>query len=319
MLTAVLGLAGGIGAAAIGAWAVLRARRPPKARVELVDVSVQPATAGGRWAAPVLDVKLRNSGGQPAVLKRLVIHVHRAIRYSGLGVLMPYDALWVGAAMDASGTYDVELPPVDDASGAQVTVDISQVIAPAAADRFLVRLGIDPEFATQVYLLHVEVVYDAADRRVRSDPVAVAFARLGLAPTPSEIRSDIRRFRQAVDEVRAAVDEEMTARGLPTPDWNARPPGRRSDLPAGLVSVDGVGDIIRSGGDGVYEVNERFWDPQGAIERYLRATENECRKLVDILSPATAMHDLLRTALQRARATLDELPNLHAEFRPPAS
>lgn len=87
MLTTLVGLIGGIGAALIGAWAVLRARQPQKSRVELVDVSLPPPDPAKDVLddLPVLDVKVRNTGAQPAVLKRVAVHTHRATGSTACG------------------------------------------------------------------------------------------------------------------------------------------------------------------------------------------------------------------------------------------
>jgi hypothetical protein len=85
----------GLAAAAIGAWVVLRARTPAEARLELVDLTfardtpvdpaqedpdvvrlrTEPATGflARPHRVPVLDIKLRNPGGQPAFVKRALL------------------------------------------------------------------------------------------------------------------------------------------------------------------------------------------------------------------------------------------------------
>jgi hypothetical protein len=252
VLTTLVALTGGVGAALIGAWAALRARRPLKSRVELVDVSLPPPDPAKdrRDDMPVLDVKVRNTGGQLAVLKRAVVHTDRAARVGGNWMPMPYDTglpRFVGARLDVSGTYDLTLPDLDDASGARVTIGLSQLVAPAEADRFLIRLGrrhIQPALA---YLLRLELVYDADDRTVTTAPMAVPFPQHGAVESAEQIRRDIQSFQEAVNEVRGTIDREMTARGRTRPDWINAPPRDRQELPPGLLSVDGNGISCRPG------------------------------------------------------------------------
>lgn len=320
MLTTIFALAGGIGAALIGAWATLRARRPRKSMVELVDVSLPPpgpAAYGRQDESPVLDVKVRNTGGQPAVLKRLVVHVRRAVRCGSMFTsmrLMPYDAFLVGATLPVSETYDLPLAAPEEAAGERVTIDLSQVVEPGKADRFQVRLGLEPTFDTVAYLLDLEVRYDGNDRRLKLPLVAVAFPKHDFVYTVEEIRDQIHEFQADVDEVRRAIDRELAALGLAIPDWNTAPPRHRDDLPGGLLSVDGIGDMFLSGRDGVYEVNDSFWDPRRTIARHLHAFETQYRELVEIITPATVVHDFLRAERPRAEATLGQLPALHDEF-----
>lgn len=161
MLTAILGVAGAVIAAVIGAWAVLRARRQSEAELELVDVCL-----AGRSGEVALDLKLRNIGNRSAVLKRLHIHVQQAVR------LMPREV--EAAALASSETYDVDLPAPENASGALVAKDLSQVIAPGEADRFLMQLRTDNgQLGSRfVYRVRLELIYNADDRRVISRSLA---------------------------------------------------------------------------------------------------------------------------------------------------
>ncbi|MFE1312429.1 tetratricopeptide repeat protein [Streptomyces sp. NPDC058755] len=333
MLATVFGLIGGIAAAVIGAWAALRARRLPKSQVELVDVAIVPpspsvslsasgSALGPRDMSPVLDVKVRNTGGQSAVLKRLVVRVDRAVRcgsmFDGMR-LTPYRALWVGAVLPVSATYDVAIPPPEDAGGSQCVIGLSQVVAQGEADRFEVRLGMEPTFDTYVYGLDLEIVYDGNDRLMTSPKVAVAFPQRGFVYSADEIRTVVRGFLEETGKVRDAIDAEMTERGQSVPDWESAPPRRRSDLPDGLVSVDGIADLFSSGGGGVYEVTEAFWDPRRAIAGHLQSFERMYREAVEITVGAAVADDVLTASLARAEAVLAQLPAMYAEFGIPAA
>ncbi|MET9513452.1 hypothetical protein ABZX62_34260 [Streptomyces flavidovirens] len=160
MLTAILGVAGAVIAAVIGAWAVLRARRQSEAELELVDVSVVDQSGG-----VALDLKLRNIGSRSAVLKRLHIHVQQAVRLASRPVPV--------SGLRSSETYDVDLPAPESASGALVAKDLSQMIAPGEADRFLVQLHADGREGSRfVYRVRLELIYNADDRQVISRSLA---------------------------------------------------------------------------------------------------------------------------------------------------
>ncbi|MFL6123810.1 hypothetical protein [Actinophytocola sp.] len=320
MLTTLDALIGGVVAALIAAWATLRTRRPRKSRVELVDVSLLPSdtTKADKDNPPVLDVKVRNIGGQPAVFKRMVVHVHQAVRFGDTTMPTPHDAGpgLVGAPLEASATYDVALPSPEEATDARITTTLSQVVDHGDADRFLVRLARPYIHDMVAYLLHLEMLYDGNDQKVTSCPLAVVFPQRVVIASAAEIGREIRRFQQTVNEVRQAIDREVVARGLPAPDWLTAPPRNRDELPRGLVSVDGNGNIFDSGENGVYIVNENFWNPERAIHRYLDSIEERYRKVVEI-SSVDVVHELLRDALPRIHATLAQLPALHTDLSAP--
>ncbi|MFI6345987.1 hypothetical protein [Streptomyces sp. NPDC050560] len=256
-----------------------------------------------------MDIKVRNVGGQPAVLRRLVVEVVEA----GLFRQEPlHPDMRTGAGMPVSGRYDVRLPPSYEAAGHRQAVPLDQVVPPSDTDRFLARLGADREPGDLVYLLRFEVVHDAAERRVTSSPVAVGvpvedeIVRVGCA------REAVERFWSEVEEIRSGVDREMAARGLPVPDWRAHPPRRRGELPRVLAAVDGGvpgddGGIVTDGEH--VQVNEAFWEPERAVEEYLREAEEQCRALVGLVARAEEAPDSLRRS---ARLAAEELAQLSA-------
>ncbi|WP_186001602.1 hypothetical protein, partial [Streptomyces sp. IB201691-2A2] len=184
MSVAVVGVVGGILAAVIGSWAVLRARHPLKAQLELVDVSVvSTQRTGSRYSdwregryeehiyVAVLDVKVRNTGGQVAVLKRFHVHIEQA-EASGPASARLYSAL------EPSGTYSVLLPdPGAVAHEASFTQprrekEISHAVPPGDADRFEIQLMMSiPK--RQRYRYRVRLVLDYnADGFISSDSLA---------------------------------------------------------------------------------------------------------------------------------------------------
>jgi hypothetical protein len=384
MMDVLIGVSGAVIAAAIGAWAVLRARRPRRAdveavdatpleiarqherdamqefvrghdedarrlmtelqrardqaareraasqppqpapraparravspsgegpRVELIDVSVPDRPA--RWMdPPVVDLKLRNRGGESAVLKRMVVEVLWACRITAFGDLLPYADISGGVWLPPSATYDVELPEPEDADGTRITVGLSQVIGAGEADRFHVRLNTEippgddypheAPGAISLYMLRLHVLYNADDRQVKFRPLAVACpGNLLPVPTKKAIRKRITEFRAKVDELRRRIDQEMATRGMEPSDWIANPPRTPGDLPADL-------DALSRG----YRVNANFWDPKGAIRLFLDDAERICREISQL---PLDLPDGLDRAVSVARTTLGELPALRRE------
>jgi hypothetical protein len=145
----------------------------------------------------------------------------------------------------------------------------------------------------------------------------VVFPQHVLIASAEAMRREIGCFWQAVSEVRQAIDREVVARGRPAPDWLTARPRNRDELPGALVSVDGNRNVFDSGENGVYIVNESFWDPEQAIRGYLDNIEERYRKVIEICTCADVVPCFLRDALPRFRATLAQLPALHAELDTP--
>lgn len=318
MTVALIGLATAIVAAVIGAWATLRARRPLSSDIEIVDVSLpRPKPTEGRdRPAPVIDVKTRNVGGQAAVVKRLVVNVAAAgVCRTKFGTLIyPYRALWVGAILPVTATYDVQLPAVESAAGTDVEVDLSQEIRPGEADRFEIRIGMAERWDTQVFLLKASLIYDGDNRSLPLPEVAVAFPHGADIYSAQDLRKSIKEYWAALVEVRRAIDAEMIRRGETPPDWDLDPPRDRSDLPENLLSVDGNDEIFNSGSGGVYEVNDNFWNPEAALHDVLTALEHEYRQLIDIITRAELAPPWLVASLGMLQDTVAELPQLHSEL-----
>ncbi|RKF22851.1 hypothetical protein [Micromonospora globbae] len=275
-------------------------------RVEPVDISVPERQS--RWMdPPVVDLKLLNRGGESAVLTKMVVEVLWARRITAFGDLLPYVDTSGGVWLPPSATYDVELPVPEKAHGARVTVGISQVIGPGEADRFQVRVNTEippgsgylheTPGATSLYLLRLHVVYNADSRQVPFRPLAVACpGNLLQVPTKAAIEKRIAEFRAKVAELRRAIDQEISARGMQPPDWIAKPPRSPRDLPADLAT-------LRRGRG----VNSNFWDPQGAIKRFLDDAEQICREISQL---PPDLPDGLDRAVAMARTTLGQLPAL---------
>jgi hypothetical protein len=291
------------------------ARRPAKSHVELVSVTI--GQRRGDDQSPVLDIKVRNIGEQPAVLKRAVVRVDRAVRCGSMDVSMrltAYRLQTYGAHLPVSATYDVLIPPPEDAVGAAAGTGISQVVAPGEADRFEVRLGMEPTFDAYAYRVRLVLIYDGDDRSVTSAPVAVAFPERRFVYPVSDIREQIRKFYDDVAKVRVVIDREMTARGLPAPDWESGPPRSREELPGGLLALDGMADSQGSSARGGYfEVTDAFWDPERCVALHVREFGRMYGELEKIVQEAVEVDDVLRGELPRAQATLAGLAGLYAE------
>lgn len=307
VLTMLLAVFGGVGAALITAWATLHARRPVRSQIELVDVSI--AERSTPDANPVIDIKVRNTGGQPAVLKRLVLRVHRVARI-GRTALEASHEIRFGIALPVSAAYDIELPYPAKAAGFQESVTLSLVVAPGNADRFELRPGMANDIHDMyVYEVDLEIVYDGDDRRVMSPRVAFVLPGLGYILTADEIKSVIEQFQQDTKQIRDTIDAEMTSQGLTAPDWETAPPRRRADLPDRLYSLAGAGLF---GDISSFNVTDEFWNPVLAIAQFLNDIERTYRELISIT--AEVMDPALTEIAERARATLAELPPLQARF-----
>jgi hypothetical protein len=316
VMTIILALSGGVVAAVIGAWATLHARRPPGSHVELVDVSLAPPS--GDDASPILDIKVRNTGGQPAVIKRVVVRVNRAVRCGtmfGSMRLTPFRAVWLGATLEVSARYDISIPVPEKSTGFAEPVAVSQAVAPGEPDRFELRLGMKPAFDAYIYDVTLELVYDGNDRTALSPSIAVLFPHKEFKIYTKElIRQQIDHFLKEVPKVRAAIDAELVAHGRPARDWESAPPKCRADLPDGMLSVDGTGESWESGGRGVYQVTDEFWNPRAAIAAHLVAYEKMYAELAAIIQSVAVADPLLTRAMGRVTAILADLPALFEEF-----
>jgi hypothetical protein len=294
-------------------------------QVELVRVKVVPpdrvASEGGtRDASPVLEVLVRNIGGQTAVLKRVNIHVRRALRYGayfGSMRLTPFRGIWVGATLPVSATYNVAVPPPEAADHLTIPVNITEQFFAGSADSFWIRLGMVPTFDAYAYLMQVELAYNEDGRTVISKPVAVSFSGGSFVFSATDIGGQVKEFLEGVQGIRDAIDQEVTGRGLPAPDWGSARPRDRNDLPPGLLSVDGNGNLMSSGGRGVYEVTEEFWNPELAVARHLNAFHRAYRELADIIDSADEVDEKLLRQKTRLREILRDFPRLYAQFRVP--
>ncbi|WP_431895601.1 hypothetical protein [Micromonospora haikouensis] len=290
--------------------------RTPDSELELSAVTL---TQTGSWqdswvdSCAVLDLKLRNIGGQPAILHRATFHVHDAICLSPYDLVgfLPYEEMFLRGALIASNTYDLSLPDPEQAAGSRHTLDLAQAIEPAGTDCFLIRLGIPPTQDTLIYLLRFDIHYNTR-RTLTSPAIAIAHPPGSTLVSPDEIRADLHRFHEAVREVRAALDVELVSRGLAPPDWDNHPPTGRTDLPANLLAVDGNGLPFSMAG--TYEVNDAFWNPAQALTQRLHDIRAYCTRVVRIIKDADISHDSLPFIRAEAQAILDELPALEAEF-----
>ncbi|MFJ2904329.1 MULTISPECIES: hypothetical protein [unclassified Streptomyces] len=206
MVDAVVGAVSGILVAGIGAWGLLRARAAPEARVEVVDVafltredfaefSAEEREAWG-WREDadhipaVLDIKLRNSGGQVAYVHGLTLDVTRRLSVPPTPLPRPAVEGFVPRSADDRPTYARAavvagttftprgpFPPSTVyrmTSGEILRVDagrpgtngvkrLSQVLGPGAVDRFCVAIHQDDEpYGPLGFLrLRAEISYNA--------------------------------------------------------------------------------------------------------------------------------------------------------------
>lgn len=272
-------------------------------------------------ASVLLDLKLRNTGGQPAILHRATFHIHDAVLLPPRPLVgfSPHEGWFlVRGSLEVSHTYDINLPLPTRAAGSRHDLDLSQAIEPAGTDRFRIRLGIPGPLDTIIYLLHFDIHYDK-DRTITAPAVAIGHPPWNTLETPDEIRSDLRSFRTSVRSIRDAIDREMTARGLPTSDWDSHPPARRADLPPRLLSVDGDPDPFKGSNprDGFYRVRDTFWNPDNSVTKRLDYIHTYCTRITNMINGASICQDSLPQILAQAQAVLEQMPALRAEFGTP--
>lgn len=300
-----MGVAGGLLAAVVGAWAALRARGPHLGSLELVDLSftrdfaIDPGTvdesAVGLTSypvrgftvphdAPALDVKLRNLGGQPAFVKRVVFETTEAVALRHPPV--PQARRWtpITATAIPTSAYDVELPFPDEDGGFTVAHDISQVVPPVDIDRFLVRLALrrGRKAGAALFRLRVRLIYNAEDQQVVSEPLI--FALPNTSPHMPSVDWMRRSLHQFVHEVRDYREARLMLR------LRRAPLGRR----------------------GPY--TPEFWEPEEAIRRYLDREKNVLRGFLSITSLDGLCDTALDEPIRQARTLLEELPGLRAEL-----
>jgi hypothetical protein len=126
---------------------------------------------------PKVEVMVRNSGGQIALVKLATFHVNKIFAFEGIGHPL---------ALPSSWTYDVMLP-VDKKTPYTVEIPISQTVAPDGADKFTFRLGNNgspfgdsmgggPK--TYVFEVNIELEYN-------EDGKTIAFEDMLIASTPA--------------------------------------------------------------------------------------------------------------------------------------
>ena len=288
---------------------------PGESQLELPAVTLTEDGPEGH-SSVVLDLQLRNTGGQSALLHRVTIHIHDAINLE-LGCFLPYEPEWlVDGHLPVTKTYDINLPGPHQAVGTHHDLRISQTVRPYDTDRFAIRLGV---FQWPLaYKLHFDINYDM-DRVLTSPTIAIAHPPGSTLATISEIRSDLQAFRDAVREVRDAIDREIAIRGLPALDWDNQPPTNHADLPANLRSVNrdpgyGLAALGTSRSGAIYEVSEAFWNPDSSLTRRLHDIHAHYSRVVSIITGADIRHDSLPQILTQAQTVLAQLPALHADL-----
>ncbi|MEU4806366.1 tetratricopeptide repeat protein [Actinosynnema sp. NPDC023587] len=293
---------------------------PDRGEAELELTSVTLADTGSQNSGALLDLKLRNTGGQPAILLRATVHLCDAVSlspYNTVGFL-PHDNMWVRGVLHVSHTYDVALPEPGKARGTRLDLELSQEIAPYGTDRFHIRLGIPGTQDTLLYLLRLDLHYNK-DLAVSSPAITIAHPAGSRLSTIDEIREDLRAFRGAVRDVRHAVDRELAVRGVKAPAWDGDPPRRREDLPVFLLSLDGDPQDALGCRCGTYKVNEHFWNPEESIARRLDDIEAHYTQVTATIDGAEIGDDVLPAIQRQAKAVLAAFPALRAEFATPGT
>lgn len=252
MLETIIAAVAGLVGVGIGAWATLHGRKATEAKVEFVDISVvapgelQELVEGGEGQAVeslrsylqqdrllarsrdgtitdqflvtfpvILDIKLRNSGGQAAYVHEFGAHMFRVLRHE-LRVPQPtayqHPSGRELASVAASAFYPAELEIFPgQTSAAPISQRMSQVIPPGGTDRFVVFFPVGPHI--DFFHLDAEVTYNAS--RTAASGKTVVSPLLGH---PIILRGDdlLQQLRQALTEGRRHY-WEMSSLGMEVP------------------------------------------------------------------------------------------------------
>jgi hypothetical protein len=133
----------------------------PTPRAQLVANKLDfPPTDG----FPKIEVMVRNSGDQIAVLKTATFHVEK---------IFVFDRIGNGATLPTSGTYDVILR-VHKKTPYDVQIPTSQTVPPNGADRFAFRLGNDGDLMgggpkTYVFEIKISLTYNEDNKTLTFD------------------------------------------------------------------------------------------------------------------------------------------------------
>jgi len=326
MALALFGIAATLIAAALTVWATLRARRPPPADLDLVDVDVPDPerTQLHRWewnpvpAAPepfVVDLKVRNTGGQAAVITRARIDIDQALewhRWVAPQAVVYDTGFSVGAALRVSEVYQARLPAAWDAAGRRIDLPLSQVITGGEADRFQLHLRAEAAYDPQVYLLRIALAYGAES--IGIGPVVLATEPFLPIVAPARIEADLVEFFADVEALSSLLaglprgaDGEAPAEYASWKNGVLRAPGRRAVSRAFEQRPDQV----------VYVVTPEFANPLEAVQTRLDRLEHQCRTLKRMIEAAPVGHRGLTWMQPRLQETLAALPRLRAAHLDP--
>ncbi|MFI6536630.1 hypothetical protein ACIBHY_29560 [Nonomuraea sp. NPDC050547] len=341
-----------------GMWATLRARRSVNSRLELVDVALTDPHSigelreeyeaarklaswneGVEYVDQILDVKVRNTGGQPAVVKRVHLCIDAAAEYDEDISLTP--PVWEErerevSALHPSQAYKAALPPAKHASGVRLAVNVSQAIAANEVDRFLVQFG-PPDLREErwvLYLLRVEVHVNRKNRALTSPRIAVAFPDRHAVHGVDQCERRIRHFWSRVAMGRAAIDAALRAYAAPAVKWDG------DDPPRSFSQIEGAERISKEKFDpasrearllsrrptemksqrrderfDVMNLNQNdffpsFWHPEDAVARYLHAVEADLRQQSTLMGSAEVRSELSELNLRGAEQLLSQIPRL---------
>jgi hypothetical protein len=273
-----------------------------KLGVELRDVDVPDQSYA--LDHPVVDVKFKNTGGQPAYLTRLTVEIKWAKSFKVLEDLLPYIDHSGPLMQEPSATYDVDLPDPSGAKGKRITVGISQVIGSGETDRINVRLKTKFDHsstsvysqpsATSVYVLTLEFLHENGKRKLTSRTVGVACpGNILYVPTVDGLKRNLQRFTVELQSLRARVDHEMERHQMQSIDWS---------------NIDYLHALIPKDLPAIKGVNANFWNPNKAVDDYLTCALSICNELME--SIAENMPDGLGRAVALARETAQSIPEL---------
>lgn len=200
MDVAIIGVIGAILAALIGAWATVRAanraKRLPKAKIELANFSIEQPFVSRPNEDVLLDFTVRNIGAQPALMTKITINCIQLMNFEYLEPPIGIPQ----APLSPSMTVGVDIPLAP--APFTVTKRISQRVAPNDLDRFTVSCSVALPGGVN-YTLHVlncDLLGENGDRVVHTRNFIVGAGAWLRVATVDRIREELtvayqRRFR----------------------------------------------------------------------------------------------------------------------------
>jgi hypothetical protein len=291
-----------------------------------------------RQTAPTIDVRLVNNGSGTAIITGCEVHVLWAKRFPTLQPPVPKIDRSGAALLPVSAHYMALLPGPEDAVGLNIDGSRDQPIlprdpeglgpshdlGPGEIDRFIIRLETEPHGGGTpfdhpmpwddqfIYIVRLTLRYDGdrQTREISTGEIAVGFpANVFVIPSPNEIKSELQKFRQSVEQAQRKIDAEFRNAGIETINWStlraflAEPGGMLPTLTPRQIRT--VRQIIQDQG----ELTDAFFHPERAARVFVSQCEDFYRKVIAEMYTSTKDTQQIRDAAMRYQAELRRNPD----------